>query len=286
MLILWLFLGTAAVFFAVLAVRAAAAGKRPAPGQPEPPVPRQRQLYYAEGLGRMLRCATVSHKGGHDDAEFAKLRDVVAELFPLVHARAEKMTFGEDCWMYRLPGRDGSRRILLMSHHDVAPVDETEAWAHAPFGGEIAGDAVWGRGGGIPRGRQRALPAARRLGRAPFCRALPRSAAFCAHLPDPPAAGQRAWKGRKPGRGGPEPRRGVLQASVAPLEIRPKAARPMEPWGAPLFYGHVATPAHGLMIFKHRPGGAGRCAAAEAHGAKMQPSHFGRPPGPAPVKRQ
>lgn len=102
---------------------------------------------YAEGLGRMLACATVSRKGEpHDDREFAKLRRTVEELFPLFHERAEKNHFGADCWVYRLPGRDHGRRIMLMSHHDVVDGGDPAGWKHPPFGGEVHDGAVWGRG--------------------------------------------------------------------------------------------------------------------------------------------
>ena len=39
---------------------------------------------YAETFSRMLQCATVSVKDSHDDTEFAKLRAVVKEDFPLL----------------------------------------------------------------------------------------------------------------------------------------------------------------------------------------------------------
>lgn len=101
-------------------------------------------LHYARRLQKMIRCKTVSVKGSYDDTEFAKLRRVMAELFPLVHEKTEKMTFSQDCWMYKLPGKDGSRNILLMSHHDVVAAEG--AWERDPFAGEIADGKLWGRG--------------------------------------------------------------------------------------------------------------------------------------------
>ena len=44
-------------------------------------------------------------------------------------------------------GRTGRcRRSLLLAHQDVVPVESPRAWKHAPFGGEVADGAVWGRG--------------------------------------------------------------------------------------------------------------------------------------------
>ena len=99
---------------------------------------------YASRLARMIQCKTMSMKGPYNDTEFAKLREVMEELFPLVHRRMERRIFSEDCWVYELGGKDPSRNIILMSHHDVAmPVG---AWEHAPFSGEIADGRLWGRG--------------------------------------------------------------------------------------------------------------------------------------------
>ena len=101
-------------------------------------------LHYAQRLQKMIRCKTVSVKGSYDDTEFAKLRTVMKELFPLVHEKAEKRTFSDDCWIYKLPRKDGSRNILLMSHHDVVAAEGQ--WEHDPFAAEIADGKLWGRG--------------------------------------------------------------------------------------------------------------------------------------------
>ena len=101
-------------------------------------------MRYAQRLREMIRCKTVSVKGSYDDTEFEKLRTVVAELFPLVHENMEKLQFSDDCWIYRLKGRDPSRNLMLMSHHDVVAADG--AWEHEPFAGDIADGMLWGRG--------------------------------------------------------------------------------------------------------------------------------------------
>ena len=46
----------------------------------------------------------------------------------------------------RIPGRDQSRPgLLIHGHLDVVPAN-AEDWQRDPFGGEVAGDCVWGRG--------------------------------------------------------------------------------------------------------------------------------------------
>lgn len=102
------------------------------------------ELWYARRLQAMIRCATVSEKDTYDDTEFARLREVMRELFPLVHEKCIRRNFSRDCWVYELPGLDQSRSILLMSHHDVVPAEGQ--WEHEPFSGKIAEGRIWGRG--------------------------------------------------------------------------------------------------------------------------------------------
>ena len=101
-------------------------------------------LEYAKRLQNMIKCQTVSVENSFDDTEFKKLRDVVAELFPTMHQKAEKMTFGDDCWIYKIKGKDENRNIMLMSHHDVVAV--SGEWEHEGFSGEIVDGKIWGRG--------------------------------------------------------------------------------------------------------------------------------------------
>ncbi len=109
------------------------------------PVPGPDELdKYTETLRKMIRCKTVSTEGSYDDTEFARLRAVMEAEFPLLHQAAERHIFSHDCWVYKLPGRDQCRNILLMAHHDVVPVDE--AWDHPPFAGEAVEGKIYGRG--------------------------------------------------------------------------------------------------------------------------------------------
>ena len=105
---------------------------------------------YGRTLSRMLRCATVSVKDSYDDTEFAKLRSVVEEDFPLLHQKAERLLLSDDCWMYRIPGKDPSRNILLMSHHDVVAADTD--WTKPAFEGIIRDGKVYGRGAADTKG--------------------------------------------------------------------------------------------------------------------------------------
>jgi carboxypeptidase PM20D1 len=92
----------------------------------------------------MIRCQTISQEGSFNETEFKKLREVTQKLFPVLHSKAELLIFGDDCWLYKIEGKDTTRNIMLMSHHDVVEVQGE--WEHPGFCGEIYGDAIWGRG--------------------------------------------------------------------------------------------------------------------------------------------
>lgn len=100
--------------------------------------------YYTERLQQMIRCKTVSVKDSYDDMEFAKLRAVMEHLFPIIHEKAERHIFSDDCWIYKIAGKDTNRNIMLMSHHDVVAADGE--WEHEPFSAETADGKIWGRG--------------------------------------------------------------------------------------------------------------------------------------------
>lgn len=105
---------------------------------------------YAQTLQQMIRCKTVSVKDSYDDTEFAKLRNVVRERFPLLHEKAKLQILSNDFWLYQIPGKDTSRNIMLMSHHDVVPADED--WKHEPFSGTVEDGVIYGRGAADTKG--------------------------------------------------------------------------------------------------------------------------------------
>jgi acetylornithine deacetylase/succinyl-diaminopimelate desuccinylase-like protein len=52
---------------------------------------------------------------------------------------------GRSILLARLRGTGSAKPILLLHHMDVVPTDPSR-WKHEPFGGEISGGAIWGRG--------------------------------------------------------------------------------------------------------------------------------------------
>lgn len=100
--------------------------------------------YYVERLQKMIACETVSKKDSFDPKEFMKLRKVMKKLFPKIHKVAEIEYFSDDCWMYKIKGKDTTRNVMVMSHHDV--VEAEGDWKYPPFAGEVHDGKIWGRG--------------------------------------------------------------------------------------------------------------------------------------------
>ena len=105
---------------------------------------------YAISLQKMLSCKTISVKDTYDDTEFAKLRAVVEERFPLLHEKGHRQIFSQDCWIYKIPGKDPNRNIMLMSHHDV--VAAAEDWTCEAFDGHVKDGKIFGRGAADTKG--------------------------------------------------------------------------------------------------------------------------------------
>ncbi len=99
---------------------------------------------YAGTLKRLVDCKTVWTKTGEHRAEFEKFYAAVAESFPLLHGRAERLTFGGGCFFYHIAGTNPTKRVLLMSHHDV--VDGGEGWETEPFCAVEKEGCLYGRG--------------------------------------------------------------------------------------------------------------------------------------------
>ncbi|MBQ1320189.1 MAG: M20/M25/M40 family metallo-hydrolase, partial [Solobacterium sp.] len=100
-----------------------------------------------ENLQKLVQCATVSYydRTKEDEAEFAKLLDLVPQLYPHVVSSCEKIDVYHRALLYRWPGKDSSEATVLMAHFDVVPV-ERDKWEKDPFAGIIEDGVLWGRG--------------------------------------------------------------------------------------------------------------------------------------------
>ena len=103
----------------------------------------ERSRAYAEKLSRMVAVETVSVPETDQREKFLRFHALLAELFPLVHERLEKIEIDGNL-LFHWKGRHSDRPLVLMSHQDVVPAEGE--WLHPPFSGDIADGKVWGRG--------------------------------------------------------------------------------------------------------------------------------------------
>lgn len=107
----------------------------------------------AEKLSEAVRIKTISHlnEADNDWEAFRSFHTLLEKQFPLVHSSCEKITVNQYSLVYCLKAKNknASREpVLITAHMDVVPVEEEtiKAWEQPPFGGDIAGGFVWGRG--------------------------------------------------------------------------------------------------------------------------------------------
>ena len=104
----------------------------------------------AQHLSQAVQIQTVSHQDPTENqlGEWTKLHAWLTATYPKVSAKMQRHELGQTL-IYVWPGSDpAAQPIIVMAHQDVVPVTPgTEKdWKHAPFAGEIAEGAVWGRG--------------------------------------------------------------------------------------------------------------------------------------------
>ena len=121
--------------------------KNRSPKSTVPSVDTERAEKYAGDLSRMLQCETVSGREMDQEitrAKFARFRGLLEELFPLTHQKLERTVIGDSLLMKWCGGDHSRGAVVLIAHSDVVPA--SGEWEHPPFGGEIDGGCVWGRG--------------------------------------------------------------------------------------------------------------------------------------------
>ena len=99
-------------------------------------------------LQALVRFPTVSNldPARIDTDVFDAFLTELERQFPLLHERLELTRVHTHGLLFRWPGRDASRPVVLMAHLDVVPVDEDAPWQHPPFGADIVDGSIWGRG--------------------------------------------------------------------------------------------------------------------------------------------
>ena len=108
-----------------------------------------------EILRAAIRVPTVADRDPAltDPEPFARLHELLAEHFPLLHAQLERVDLGDAApraLLWRWAGASPDRPVVLMAHQDVVPVTPDDPWTHDAFAADVVetpdGPAVWGRG--------------------------------------------------------------------------------------------------------------------------------------------
>lgn len=103
----------------------------------------------AAHLGEAIRFKTVSVQAGQqwDEAPFAAQRAWIEKTYPAFHAAAKREIVAGDSLLYTWEGSNPALPpMLLLAHQDVVPVEAGSDWTYDPFGGEVHGGFIWGRG--------------------------------------------------------------------------------------------------------------------------------------------
>lgn len=103
--------------------------------------------HIVNSLQEMIRCKTVSYDDEKlvDKEEFQKFQDLLPKLYPNIHKNCERKFLGVNGILYLWKGKNAGDPVVLMSHYDVVPVEESE-WEKPAFEGLLENGLIWGRG--------------------------------------------------------------------------------------------------------------------------------------------
>lgn len=146
MIILWIILALIIIFTAILLIRAAlyTPHEELKPSGGEISLDRERIV---KDMVEMIRCKTVSYNDASlvDEAEFRKFQELLPKLYPLVHGKCPREFVGVNGMLYHWKGRTSEDPVVLMSHYDVVPAEESQ-WEKPAFEGIVEDGVIWGRG--------------------------------------------------------------------------------------------------------------------------------------------
>ncbi|MCB7302873.1 M20 family peptidase [Bariatricus massiliensis] len=146
MIILWIVLAVIAVFLVILLARAAAF-KPKEEIKPSGKKPELDEQKIVEHMAEMIRCRTISYNDEKliEQKEFEKFRELLPVLYPKVHETCRREFAGINGMLYHWKGKSEEEPVVLMSHYDVVPVEESQ-WEKPAFEGIVEDGVLWGRG--------------------------------------------------------------------------------------------------------------------------------------------
>ena len=147
---LWYVCGAAGaaviLFLAVLVIRAAAFVPKPelTPSDREISLDEEKII---KDMQEMIRCRTVSYNDETlmDQEEFERFRNLLPGLYPGIHRVCQRKFLGVNGVLYCWKGRKEGDPVVLMSHYDVVPAEESQ-WEKPAFAGICEDGVLWGRG--------------------------------------------------------------------------------------------------------------------------------------------
>ncbi|SOD95383.1 M20 family metallopeptidase [Blastococcus haudaquaticus] len=99
-----------------------------------------------ELLQELVRLSTVSGDAAAQRQAMGLLVEVLRERAP--HLQASRGDDPDQPWtLLRTPTDPARPQLLLACHVDTVPVPDEGSWARDPFGADVDGGRVWGRGG-------------------------------------------------------------------------------------------------------------------------------------------
>ena len=146
MLVLYILLGLLALLIAVVLIRTALFRPKDSVCTSAEPVEFDRERA-VDALRELVQCRTVSYYDHslEDEAEFAKLIDLLPKLYPHVWDACPLTRLPDRGLLFCWQGKAHDAPAVMMAHYDVVPVEE-EDWEKPPFAGIIEDGVLWGRG--------------------------------------------------------------------------------------------------------------------------------------------
>ena len=134
------------LFLSILIIRALRFTPHPAP-VPSGETIALSEEHIVQKMQKLLRCKTVSYDDSSliDEREFSRFRELLPVLFPELHKTCQQHFLGVNGILYHWQGTSSGDPIVLMSHYDVVPAEESQ-WEKPPFDAVLENGILWGRG--------------------------------------------------------------------------------------------------------------------------------------------
>lgn len=146
-------------------------------------------------LQQAIRIKTISQDSKITDTiAFNSFHSFLKSSYPLLFANGSVEYINQYSLLFHIKGKETKHPIILMGHQDVVPVEAASAsqWIADPFGGEIKGDTIYGRGAVDDKGAVIAImEAAEQLLREGY---VPKTNIYLAFGHDEEASGQNGGK--------------------------------------------------------------------------------------------